>query len=297
MTQIILTEETSITNALDTLWVEAIKTELQKTVEFSKSLKITNIDDKKQFQLIKDTKNGYVKTRNSLERAFKSKRDFYNKASADNLVAQREAVWVITEEENRLAEIVSIANLKKLREDNVSKLKDRKEALSKCECTLSDEQLLDMKEKDFEDFLTDKRIEFANKKEAELKEREAKIAREKELEEAKKQAKLEAEQEAQKKADLEKQRVEQEKIQASIDKTKEIERVAQEKQKEIDRLNKEKEDELQAKLEAENKFKQDQIELEKNKKYNEYKSSIDFDISEKVNGKEIFYKKVWEFII
>lgn len=290
MTKIILTEEQSITTALDTVWLDAIKSELQKTVDFSKNLKITDIEDKKQFQVIKDTKNGYVKTRNSLERAFKSKRDFYNKASKDNLEAQREAVWVITEEENRLAEIVNIANLQKLRKDNEKKLQDRKDALKKCEYETTDDILLDMKEKDFEDLLNEKRLEFNAKKEAELKEREEKLAREKELEEAKKQARLQAQQEAEEKARLEKQRVEQEKIESERKQKEEIERI---KQEQLDKENAEK-----ARIEKEQQeAEENKAKLEKEKKYTTYRDSIEHDKTETVDWKVIFYKKVWEFIL
>jgi hypothetical protein len=113
-TKIILTEESSITTALSTVWIEAIKNELQKTVEFSKWLTITDLEDKKQFQIVKDTKNGYVKTRWTIERAFKSNRDEYNKQATDNLIAQREVIWVITDEENRLNDLVKKAELENL---------------------------------------------------------------------------------------------------------------------------------------------------------------------------------------
>ena len=93
--KIILTEESSITTALWTVWTQAIKDELQKTVEFSKGLTITDLEDKKQFQIVKDTKNWYVKTRNTIKRAFKSKRDEYNKLSKDNIKAEKDVISVI----------------------------------------------------------------------------------------------------------------------------------------------------------------------------------------------------------
>lgn len=191
-TKIILTEESSITTALSTVWVEAIKSELQKNVEFSKWLTITNLEDKKQFQIVKDAKNGYVKTRKTIERAFKSKRDDYNKLSADNLIAQREVVGVITEEEDRLNNLVKKAELEKLRKDNALILNDRKEALKKCEYITTDEILLDMNEKDYIELLENKRLEFIKIEEARIEIEKAKLQREKEIEEIKKQAKIEA---------------------------------------------------------------------------------------------------------
>lgn len=85
MTQIILTEEASISFALNELWIDAIKNELQKNVDFSKALAITDFEDKKQFELVKSTKNWYVKTRNTIKRAFKFKRDEYNALAKQNL--------------------------------------------------------------------------------------------------------------------------------------------------------------------------------------------------------------------
>jgi hypothetical protein len=41
---------------------------------------------------VKDTKNGYVKTRNTIKRAFKSKRDELNQLAKDNLEAEREVI-------------------------------------------------------------------------------------------------------------------------------------------------------------------------------------------------------------
>lgn len=231
--KIILTEEDSITNALSTVWTDAIKVELAKTVEFSKGLTITDLEDKKQFQIVKDTKNGYVKTRWTIERAFKSKRDEYNKLASDNLVAQREVVWVITDEETRLNDLVKKAELEKLRKDNALKLDDRKEALRKCDHIETDEALLDMIEKDFENLLTDKRLEFVAKEEARIQAEKDRLEREKEIEDAKKQAKLEAEQEAQKKADLEKQKVEQDKVDAENKRLADIEKAKIETKEEM----------------------------------------------------------------
>ena len=193
-------EENSIILILENKnWLEEIKKELQKTVEFSKNLSIIDFEDKKQFELVKDTKNGYVKTRNTIKRAFKSKRDELNQLAKDNLEAEREVIWVIEEEEKRLDEMVEKAEKMKLRKQNEAKIEDRIKALWDVDFIEDKEKLLEMNEKDFETLLLDKRFAFVAKKEAEIKANEEKQAREKEIEEAKKQAKLEAEQEAEKK--------------------------------------------------------------------------------------------------
>lgn len=306
--KIILTEEDSISNALTTVWTDGIKNELQKNIEFSQAITITDAKDKKQLQTVKDTKNWYVKTRNTIKRAFKSKRDKNTQENRDNLEAEREVLLVIEAEENRLNDLVIKVELEILREENTLKLIDRKEALRKCEYETEDDLLLVMKEKDFEELLTNKRFEFVAIEEARIQADKEKIAREKELEEARKQAKIEAEQEAQKKADLEKQRVEQEKVEAERKQKEELERVEQEKKDEIDRIKKEQEakelKERQDKLDLEAKKQREEAEkqaekelMEKRKAFTDYRDSIEFDHYEDKDGKRIFYKKVWEFNI
>lgn len=306
--KIILTEENSITTALWSVWTEAIKNELQKTVDFSKKLTITDLEDKQQFKIVKDTKNWYVKTRNTIKRAFKSKRDEYNALAKENIQAEKDVISVIEIEEKRLNDLIEKAELEKLKKDNALILNDRKEALKKCECEIADEMLLIMKEKDFEDILTEKRLEFVAKEEAKLKAEQERIAREKELEEAKKQARIEAEKEAEIQRELEKQKVELEKQEAERKQKEELERIEREKQEEIERLKKEQEEKELAekkrkwreKRETEEKEKKEKKEkelLEKRKDFIEYRDSLDFDHYEDMDWKRIFYKKVWEFNI
>lgn len=288
MNKIILTEERSILNAISNLWAEAIKNELQKNVEFSSTLKVTDIEDKGQIKIIKDEKNRYVKTRNSVKRAFKSKRDINTQENRAIILIENDVLEVIESEEKRLSEIVEVAELEKLRKDNISRLKDRHEALAKCEAELSDDALLVMKEKDFEDYLTWKRVEYHEKKEKELKEREAEVKRQEELEEVKKQAKIEAEKEAKEKAELEKQRVQQEKIDAEKKHKEELEKIRQQ-QLEKEKAERERiENEKQAKIEADDRAK-------KNEDYIKYTKTIEFDIHQDSDGVRTFYRKVWEY--
>lgn len=307
MEKIILTEENAIIKVLEnTTGIADVKAELQKTVNFSSKLEITDFEDKKQFELVKNTKNWYVKTRNTIKRAFKFKRDDYNALAKANLEAEREVISVIEVEEQRLDEMVQKAELLKLRKDNEKVIEDRIEALTKCEVIKEREELLEMKEKDFENLLTESRLTFVKKEEERLEAERQGIAREKELEEAKKQARLEAEQEAQRQAEIEKQKVENEKLEAERKQKEEIERIESEKQQEIERMKREqeakelaekqrREDEERQRREAEQEAKTKQERLEKEKEYIAYRDSIEFDKFEKEDGKIVFYKKVWEF--
>lgn len=320
MNKITLTEENSIIAILDNKnGLEDIKKELQKTVDFSKNLTITDFSDKKQIELVRDTKNGYVKTRNTIKRAFKSKRDEYNLLASDNLKAERDVISVIEWEEKRLDEMVEIAEKLHLRKQNEVKLEARVKALKECETEIETETLLEMTEKVFESILVEKQMAYVAKKQQEIKAEQEKIAREKEIEEAKKQAKLEAEQEAQRQADREKERVEREKQEAEEKAKKakeemerkqkeELERVEREKQEEIKRIKQEqeqkelsekkrKEDEEKTRIEAEKKEKEEKELAEKRKEFIKYRDSIVFDHYEDKDWVRIFYKKVWEFKI
>ena len=255
MTKIILTEENALIQVLENkTGIEDVKSELQKTVDFSKALEITDFEDKKQFELVKNTKNGYVKTRNTIKRAFKFKRDDYNALAKANLEAEREVIAVIEAEEKRLDEMVQKAELLKLRKDNEKIIDERIEALAKCETVIDREVLLDMKEKDFENLLTESRLAFVKKEEDRLEAERQRLAREKELEEAKKQAKLEAEQEAQRQAELEKQRVENERLEAERKHQEEIERLKREQEAKELADKQRQEAEEKAKLEVEEKL-------------------------------------------
>ena len=321
MKQIILTSDDSLSEALWTVWVDAIKEELIKTVEFSKTLKVTDIDDPKQLAVIKSTKNWYVKTRNSIKRAFKSKRDEYTKLSKDNLSTQNDVISVIEEEEERLTQLVDIVTIQALRSKNQVILPDRRAALDKCEADTADSLLLDMTEKEFETHLTGKRIEYADKKEEELKQREIQIARDKEIEVAKEEARIKAEKKAAQDIEDEKIRVQKEKEAAlkkvEDDKLEALVKAEQEKEAalkiERDKLEaiqaekraveqaelKKKEAEELEKLrikEEERKQKEEEQKKLRDEKFIAYKNSIEFDKAFREDGKIVFYKKVWEFI-
>jgi len=202
-TKIILTQEESISHALDTVWVGAIKNKLQEVVDFSKSLNITDFEDDSQFEVVKRTKIWYVKTRNTIKRAFKFKRDDYNSLAKANLEAEREVIAVIELEEKRLDDMVQKAELLKLRKENEKVIEDRIEALKKCWVVWNREELLEIKEKEFENILTEARLKFVKEEEERIEEEKQKIAREKEIEEARKQARIEAEKEKQEKLEKE----------------------------------------------------------------------------------------------
>ncbi|MDD4110721.1 MAG: hypothetical protein PHS54_04125 [Clostridia bacterium] len=210
--KIILNDEQSLVKQIELPeFVQALKLELQNQVEFSKSLEIKDFQDSRQIEIVQKTKTLYVTNRNTIKRAFKSKRDEWNKLSKDNIKLQDDILKVIEEEEERLEEMLEKAKLLKLRKENASKLEARKEELLKYEAVLSDEELLEMNEGAYLGILKQLKEEFILKKEKELEEEKQRIEREKELEEVRKKAKEEAEQEQ---IERERKRIETEKQQA-----------------------------------------------------------------------------------
>lgn len=327
MTQIILTEESSIVEALRDWGVEAIKAELQKTIDFSSRLKITDADTPAQFQIIKNTKNGYVKSRNTIKRWFKSRRDYHNEMARENLAAEREVLADMEKEENRLAEIIAIKELEALRLENEKCINDRMKALTDCNVVPDRNKLLDMKEKDFVEFLQDKQAEYAENQERIRLEEEARIAREKELEEARKQAAEEAERRAEVRAkelaDREAERVAREKEEAEYRAKRELQRLEDEKNAEIAQMKKvqeekeknirdkerrdelEKEAALRQKLIDENSIKAPTesfwknivIDTKTNERLERFIRNTPHDKQETLEDRIVFYKKVWEFIL
>ena len=105
----------------------------------------------------------------------------------------------------------------KLRKENELKLEDRRNLLNQYETIITDDELLEMLDKDFNLFLSSKKEIYLAKKEAELKAEQERINREKEIEEAKKQARLEAEKQQIKEKELAEKRQEFIKYRDSID--------------------------------------------------------------------------------
>jgi hypothetical protein len=249
-----------------------------------------------QFKIVKDAKPGYVATRNTIERAFKFKRDEYNAKAADNLSLQREVIAVISEEEERLKKMIDAVNLRKLIEENKSKLQERVNQLKCYDVSMTEAELLEMKDNVFLSKLSEAKEIFLIKKEEELRIEQERIKREKEIEEAKKQAKEEAEKQAKEREEmLKKESAErEEKVKEEANKKiqkerEEKERIIQEqKQKEIVRLEEEKKQKEEAKKQAKDKkYKKWLLE----NKYNEDTHFI------QNNEKEvIMYKKISTFI-
>lgn len=260
--KIILTEESSILTAFTTVWIEAIKDEFKSTIDFTKNIVLTDFEDKKQFKIVKDTRNWYVKTRNTVKRAFKSRRDINTKENRENIEAEKEILAVIELEEKRLNDLVEKVELEQLKKDNSLKLIWRKELLEKYNYETDNEILLVMKDKDFEELLSWKKELYLEIKEQELKEKVEKERIEKEKKEAIEKVRLEEIEKAKQKAEEEKAKVELEKKEAEEKAKKEKEELERKQKEELERIEKEKKEAEKARLEEIEKEKQDKIELE-----------------------------------
>lgn len=289
--QIILTEEQSISTALETVGIEAIKNQLQKNVDFSKSLEIKDFSDRKQIQLVKDTKNGYVKTRNTIARAFKLKRDDYNKLAKQNIEAEKDVLTVIATEEARLEAMVDKAELLALRKENESVLDERKAKLSEYGGDIGEDALLEMTDKVFEATLLAKKEEFLLKVEFELKAEKERIDREKQIEEARKTAKEEAERIAKLQAEQAKKDAEDSKNKA----VQEAEKKAEAEKQAILMAQKAKEDDEKHMRET---LEKERAEGEKDAKYQQWLTTLPEGVEiEHVGNKFIAWKKFSEIVV
>lgn len=196
MSDIILTDEQSVQNAISTVGIETIKNKLAETVEFSKNLEIKDFTDKNQIAAVHSSKQGYVKTRNTIKRAMKFKRDEWNALSKENIKQEKDIISVIDAEESRLTEMLDKAKLLALREENKAKLADRKARLADIEKEISDEELLDMTGKDFDLNFQKWQGEYLAEKQRKLDEQENQLRIEKEKQKAVEQAREEVKQQA-----------------------------------------------------------------------------------------------------
>jgi len=317
MTEINLQSEASLSTILtDENAIIKIKSELKKVVEFSKPLEIKDYGDESQFRIVKEAKNGYVKTRNTIKRAFKEKRDEYTVLAKDNLEAEREVVGVIQQEEERLSEMVKEANRLKLVKENELKLQSRKDQLREYERELTDNELLEMKDQEFFKKLSEAKEIYLEEKEKRLAAEKERLERDKEIKEAARAAKKEAEEKAKRDVEEEKIKAKREaeaaKKKADEEKLKAVEKAKREAEADKQKLIKEQEEKEKERKAKEEKEKQEtrareeeeekeKNKIEKRKKYQKWLSDNRYNkedcLLQREGVKIVMYKKTSGFKI
>lgn len=293
--------------------------ELNKLVEVSSKIVVTDINDKKQIEVVKENRIILKNTRVAITKTGKELRENALVFQRAVIAKEKELIAIIEPEELRLENIEAEVKALKLKEERTALLPTRHEQLNAIGDTVkaTDEELLEM---DTETFTSYKNNRLSAKLESDrlaLEAEQAKVREEAERQEREKQARereavarKEEQELAEKRLALEKQnaelRVQQEKEEADRRVIAERERIEREQKAKEER-------EAKAKQEAEEKAKRDaeeaefiakaeQEKLEKAKKYQTWLKTNGYVTEEKENyyfadnGAEIkMYKLVSTF--
>lgn len=217
------------------------KQQLNELVERAQTLKDIDIDDSNQLEQVKKVRIDLKNARVGITKTGKEMRNDAIKFQRAVIEKEKELVGIIEPEEKRLKGIEEEAKQKALLIEREKLLPWRKEKLTEVDAELSDGELLNMDDKEFQLFLNEKAAEKLAKQEEEKRAKEAEEQRKKELAEAEERARKEAEEKAK----------------------KEAEEAEKRHQEELERLRREKEQEEEQKRQREKR-------REKEKKYQEW---------------------------
>jgi len=234
--------------------LDSVKKFLTDQCLITKDVEIKDPFDNKNMRSVQKIKLSYVRNRNTIARVFKADRDSHTKHNRANREIELEILGVMEKEENRLGEILSAAELERVKEERKKLMPFRREKLKEYEVEATDDELLVLDDTNFERFLLLKKGLYLEKKEQEQREKEM-------LEKAREEAQKEKEEAVQKAKD------------DAVEKAKEkAEQVLKEKQEIIDKAEKEKEDaekEKQEIIDKAKKDKQDAVDQERQRQEQE----------------------------
>ena len=270
-----------------------LKAEITSLVESIKNTIISMPGDKTGYDLMKDNKKTLQKRRIELTAMFKDERAGAVAYQKGIIAIEKDLLGIIEPLESEIDSAIQKVDEAKQREERKAILPDRKEQLKSIELELTDDEILDMDEKQFAQFFVDKKMAYLEAKQRKIDEANAKIEADRlakqhdaELAKAKKEAAAQATKDAEAKAEREKQVI--------IDENnrKEAARLAAEAQA------KKNEEELIAKEKAEAE------QFAKRKKYQQFRAEFGYSeesqddfIEKKVGNKIILFKRVGEFNI
>jgi hypothetical protein len=259
--------------------------ELNKLVTVSKKIKVTDINDKKQIEVVRENRIILKTARVAITKRGKELREEALAFQRNIISQEKELIAIIEPEEERLSAIEEEVKQKQLIEERKALLPTRREQLDAIGdgMTVTDDVLLDM---DTETFSAYKNERVAQKNESDrlaietekrkVQEEAERQQREKETQEREKRAREEAQAEAERKLALAKEEAE---MRIQREKEEAERRVIAERER-IEREQKEKEArELQEKAEAAARAKAEQEVLEKKKKYQAWLTKNDYSES------------------
>jgi len=282
--------------------------ELQKMVKKSQAIVVTDINDKAQIEVVRKQRIELKTVRVAITKKGKEMREEALAFQKAVIAKEKELVGLIEPEEIRLEAIEEEVKAKKLREERMALLPERRAKLATIDeaITPDDEYLLAMDSTEFQQYVNDCVAENNERERVKMEEEKARIQaekdaieREKEAQEREKKAREEAQAEAERQLKLAKEEAEM-RVQREKE---EAERRVKEERERMEREQKEKEErEAKEKAEAEAKAKADQEALEKKKKYQKWLTDNGYTEDKKTefhftdNGTEIkMYKLVSTF--
>lgn len=284
------------------------KAEITELVERIKSTVISMPGDKTGYELMKENKKTLQSARTNLTKDLKAEREGALAYQKGIIAIEKDMLAIIEPVESELDEKIKAIEDAEKRAARVAILPDRKEKLKSIELEMTDGEILDMDDKVFAQFFTDKKMAYleaqnekARKIEEDRRREEDEKRHQEEIKKASEQAAANAKKEAEEKAEREKKEaVQREKDKAERAKQKLIDEQAQ---KERDRIAAEEkaERDKQAQIAKE---KAEAEKLEKTKKYQKFladngctkETESEFYIK-KEETKVVLYKKVGEFKI
>ena len=208
-----------------------IRNKLNSVVEINKGLKIEGVDDKEGYAKVKQAKKEIREEEISLEKLAKSERQQALEYQRGIIALEKDLKEVtspvIKDYDTQLKEIDELV----AREERKVLLPHRRKLLEQVEYSLSDEDILNINEKEWAEFIGRKREEYLEIKANEKREKERKEQEDERVEKAKKEAADKAIKEVNEIAKEEKDKEAQRIVQEHAD--KEAERVAMLKEEKI----------------------------------------------------------------
>ena len=256
--------------------------EAKKIAEKYVGLKITDPADKGQYDAVFNAQQELKGIRTSITRYGKEARQEAIRWQKEVISQEKELLEIIKPVEDALKSERDRVDIVKKREARRILLPTRKALLEDIGAEWTDDEILDMDEKEFASEYEAAKAVFELEVETKRMEREREKRRQEEIEQAKKDAAEKAKKEAEEKAEREKkeeaERVEREKKEAEQKKKEELEAKEREKQEAIEKVKREaaekerkrKEKEAREKREAEEKERKEREEREKTEKNKKY---------------------------
>ena len=260
------------------------KEEIQAAVLEVEGLTINGIDDVAGYEAVKAGKKKLAGYRIKITKFGKEQREEALAYQRGVLAAEKELLEMIEPTETALKAKIEAVDAEKARNERMILLPSRKLMLDEIGAVLTDEEILNLDEKQFSEMYTSKKMAYLEEQTRKAQEIERQKQHEEEVKRASEEAAKRATEEAERKA------------------KEELERVEREKQAEIDRLNRE--EEARKKAEAD-KVAQEQADLEraeKNRRYKKWASEVGVNLEagdkiERIGDTFVAYKKIGEITI